>query len=395
MRFAMILALACQPYFAVSFLYGAVPAVLRQNGASLEMLGLFGLVFFAFTVNFLWAPVVDGVSPKGFGRRRFWLLSTQILSIILFCLLAWLSPASDFAAILAIGMLLAALAATQRSAILGFSADALGDREKAWGATAFGWGTAIGNIIGGALGLYLVDRAGWPASLLVLAGLMVVITIPLLWLAEPAERPSSRKAGLGIVADGRTWMVIAALTPATFGLAVAFAMTQPRLIDLGFGLTSIGAVSAAGNLIAATLAGPVTGWVVTRLPLRRVLAGGAVIVAAVILLLLVLTRLTGEWTGALAAVIVVFSSICALGIASNTLFLEIAGEGSSAATEVTFFSAAMSVVALAGFMTSGFIASAAGYGATLAIAAGGSAATGLLLLLPSSGRALALGGTSR
>jgi predicted MFS family arabinose efflux permease len=395
MRFTMILALACQPYFAVSFLYGAVPVVLRHNGVSLEMLGLFGLVFFAFTVNFLWAPVVDRVSPKDFGRRRFWLLSTQVFSIVLFCVLAWLSPANNFAAILTIGMLLAALAATQRSVILGFAADALDDQEKAWGATAFGWGTAIGNIIGGALGLYLVDLTGWPMTLLVLSGLMVVIMIPLLWVEEPAERPPSRKAGLRIVADGRTWMVIAALTPATFGLAVAFAMTQPRLIDLGFNLTSIGAVSAAGNLIAATFAGPLTGWAVARSPLRRVLAGGTAIVATAVLLLLALTRLTSEWTGALAAVIVIFSSICALGIASNTLFLRIAGEGNSAATEVTFFSAAMSVVALGGFMTSGFIASAGGYGATLAIAASGSAVTALLLLLPSSGRALAVGGIVR
>ena len=160
MRFVIILILACQPYFAVSFLYGAVPSVLRKNGAPLETLGLFGLVFFAFTVNFLWAPLVDRYAPAGFGRRRFWLLVMQAAMILFFVILAGLDPARDLSAILISGMMLAACAATQRSVILGYSAEALRETEKAWGATAFGWGTAIGNIIGGALGLYLTDRFG-------------------------------------------------------------------------------------------------------------------------------------------------------------------------------------------------------------------------------------------
>ena len=49
MRFAVIALLACQHYLAISLIYAAIPVVLRQNGAPLELIGLFGMVFFAFT----------------------------------------------------------------------------------------------------------------------------------------------------------------------------------------------------------------------------------------------------------------------------------------------------------------------------------------------------------
>ncbi len=392
MRFAIILVLACQPYFAVSFLYGAVPSVLRQNGASLETVGLFGLVFFAFTVNFLWAPIVDRWAPFGLKRRRFWLFTSQLSCILLFGFLASLDPATDLVSILVTGMALAAFAATQRSVILGFSADVLKDAEKPWGATAFGWGTAVGNIIGGALGLWLVDRFGWSVSISVLAAGMLVATPLLVWAKEPSQRTAARCGGLRIIADRRAWIVIAALVPATFGLAIAFAMTQPRLVDIGFDLTSIGAVAAIGNLVAASFAGPLAGWLATQLPLSRLMAGGAVVIASALLLLLVLTHLAGEGVGALASVIVVFSAICALGIFSNTIFLKIAGESDAAATEVTFLSAVMSVVALAGFMASGFIATWGGYDTTLMIAAIAGALTALLFALHPSRKAVAFDG---
>ncbi|AYD03588.1 MFS transporter [Neorhizobium sp. NCHU2750] len=382
MRFLLILLLSCQPYFAVSLLYSAVPSVLRQNGASLQTLGLFGLVFFAFTVNFLWAPLVDRRAPAGIERRRFWLVATQIGSGLLFVILAVLDPARNLAGILIAGMLLAAFAATQRSVILGFSADVLGDAEKPWGATAFGWGTAVGNIIGGSLALLLVQGIGWTASLAGLAAISFAL-LPVLMLVKGSEqRPAIRSGGLRIIANRNAWAVMLALAPATFGLAVAFAMTQPRLVDLGFDLTSIGLAAGLGNLVAATLAGPLAGWLGTRTPLGTLMAGGPAVIAVITLGLLGATRLTGEWGGALASVVVIFSAICALGVISNTVFLKIAGDGDAAATEVTFLSAVMSLVALAGFMASGFIAATGGYGATLAAAATGCALTAGLICLP-------------
>ena len=70
MRYGVIAALACQQYLAIAFIYAAVPVILRANGASLQLVGLFGTVFLAFAVNFLWAPVVDRWSLNRLGLRR-------------------------------------------------------------------------------------------------------------------------------------------------------------------------------------------------------------------------------------------------------------------------------------------------------------------------------------
>lgn len=80
MRYAVLALLSCQQYLAVAFLYAAVPAVLRQQGAPLPLIGLFGLVFLAFTVNFLWAPLVDRHRLTALGRRRSWILLMQALA---------------------------------------------------------------------------------------------------------------------------------------------------------------------------------------------------------------------------------------------------------------------------------------------------------------------------
>lgn len=58
-----MVALASQQYLAIALIYSAIPVILRGNGASLELVGLYGTVFFAFIVNFLWAPSwIDGAS---------------------------------------------------------------------------------------------------------------------------------------------------------------------------------------------------------------------------------------------------------------------------------------------------------------------------------------------
>ncbi|MGL3104950.1 hypothetical protein [Bradyrhizobium sp. BR 1432] len=74
-RIGMV-ALASQQYLAIAFIYSTIPVILRGNGASLELVGLYSTAFVAFTVNFLWAPVVDRWSLNSLGLRRSWILVT-------------------------------------------------------------------------------------------------------------------------------------------------------------------------------------------------------------------------------------------------------------------------------------------------------------------------------
>src|SRR5436190_22277341 len=66
---------------------------MREAGVDLGTIGLFALVGTPYTIKFLWAPVVDAldvpVLSRLFGRRRAWLLFSQLLLILSIVLLAF------------------------------------------------------------------------------------------------------------------------------------------------------------------------------------------------------------------------------------------------------------------------------------------------------------------
>jgi len=379
MRFAVVAMLNCQQYLAVSLIYAAIPVVLRRSGAPLELIGLFGMVFFAFTVNFLWAPLVDRYPLTRLGRRRSWILVMQIASALAVVVMAVLDPARDLGALLAVSIVLATLAATQRIATLGYVAEALGEGERAMGAAFVGWGGALGNVIGGAACLYLVDVVGWRAALLVVAVAMLVFAAAIVAIAEPkpGATTTARLLLLRILRRREIWRAIAVAAPATFVISVAFAMIQLRLVDLGFSLTGIGTAIAVIHLVAFTVVGPVAGGLTRRTAPLRAITIGALALAPLFVVLTAADTSLGAEASAVAAVVLVFCALAAQTIAFTSYFLGLAG-GDEAATEVTVLMAAVAVVGLAGFAASGFIAQRFGYAVTIGLVAVGYLATAAL-----------------
>lgn len=386
MRFPVIVVLACQQYLAIALIYAAVPVILRANGAGLELVGLFSTVFFAFTVNFLWAPVVDRRSLGRLGLRRSWILATQAATAIVMAVLALLDPAADFVPVFAVCVALATLAATQRIATLGYVAEALGPAERAFGSALFGWGAAIGNAIGGAACLQLIEAVGWRPALLGFALLLLVFAACIPAIPEPTGRrddpavPPSRASVLGMLCSTRLWGTAVMIAPGVFGVAVAFAMVSPRLVDLGFAMSEIGLIGALANIATFTVIAPLTGVAVSRMPPRRGVVLACAVLAACFILLSAGDAAIGNQGGAIAAVGLVFAALAVQHVAFTTWFLALARPG-EAATDVTFLTSAMSALAIAGFAASGFIAATFGYGMTLMLAGAGYALTALLVAL--------------
>lgn len=381
-RFAVVALLACQQYAALALIYAAVPVVLRGTGAPLSLIGLFGVAFFAFTVNFLWAPLVDRWPLTRLGRRRSWLLVTQAGAAAGVAALALLDPGQDHGAIFAVCAGLATLAATQRIATLGYVADIVDEDERPVAAAVVGWGGALGNLVGGAGGLALIGWLGWRDALglfalLMLAGAGAVAALSEPALPEPADVPPPGFPLLRTLRRPALWRAAGLATPATFGVAAAFTMIQPRLVDLGFGLAGIGAVAAGAHLLAFSVAGPVAALAGRRLRPRRAIAWSGLLLVPGFAILPVAEGLLGVGASALAAVLLVFCALAVQSVLFNGFFLGLAAKGEEA-TDVTFLTALVSVAALAGFVASGLVAGAFGYGATLLLAAAGCAATAVL-----------------
>src|SRR5687767_9833283 len=134
---------------------------MRESGVDLATIGLFALVGTPYTIKFLWAPLIDALNvpllSRALGRRRGWLVFSQILLIAAILVLALTDPTkSPF--YVALGALLVATAsATQDTVVDAFRVESLPENEQAAGMAAYVAAYRIGLLISTAGALFLVS----------------------------------------------------------------------------------------------------------------------------------------------------------------------------------------------------------------------------------------------
>ena len=112
-------------------LLNLVPAWLKTEGLSLKTIGAFALIQFPFTWKFLWAPLLDryGILPW-LGRRRSWMLVTQLGLVAGIAWLGQLSPAENLPLVVGLTAVIAVLSATQDTALDAVRLESLPDHER-------------------------------------------------------------------------------------------------------------------------------------------------------------------------------------------------------------------------------------------------------------------------
>ena len=89
-----------------------IPAWLRQDGIDLKSIGLLALIQLPYTWKFLWAPLFDRyVLPLG--RRRGWLLLSQVALLASIPFFGYLQPKADISLIAALAAIVALFSASQ------------------------------------------------------------------------------------------------------------------------------------------------------------------------------------------------------------------------------------------------------------------------------------------
>ena len=76
-------------------LYNLLTAWLKSEHVDLAHIGLFALVGFPYTWKFVWSPIMDRFFLLRFGRRRTWMLATQLVLALLIIVLGYCSPQQD------------------------------------------------------------------------------------------------------------------------------------------------------------------------------------------------------------------------------------------------------------------------------------------------------------
>ncbi len=273
-------------------------AWLTEDGLSLGAIGLFAAVGTPYTLKFLWAPLVDQARlplfSRLFGRRRSWLIATQIVLIAAILLLGAADP-RHMIALTAIAALLVAIAsATQDIVIDAWRVEMLDERRQGAGAAMIVFGYRLGMLASGAGALYLASATTWFWTYAAMAALLLVgVAVALLGPEpEPVEVPPAAPvaAGADHLRRAASWLYTAAIAPfAEFlqrpgwlailafamlfklGDSLAGVMATSFYLKLGFSKIDIANVAKLYGFFATLLGLFLGGWLMNAVGLVRAL----------------------------------------------------------------------------------------------------------------------------
>ncbi|MCO7226806.1 AmpG family muropeptide MFS transporter [Pleionea sp. CnH1-48] len=259
-----------------------VPAWLRTHGVDLGTIGLFSLATSPYVFKFLWSPLLDRWTPPFLGRRRGWMLISQVLLLGLILSFSFFDPMKDLTSIVQLVSAIAFVSATQDIAIDAYRRELLPDDElgagNGFGAQAY----RLSSFIPGSLGLIISGLVSWEMANAVVAMFMLVGIVTTLLIPEPADdirAPATLyEAVIGpfreffLRNDVRSaFMFLGFLLLYKLGDTMATALETPFFLDMGFSPVEVGSV-AKFSKTAGAIAGTVLGGIVmVKLGINRCL----------------------------------------------------------------------------------------------------------------------------
>lgn len=263
------------------FFSQALPTLLRQQGMSLEAIGLMSLVSLPWVLKFLWAPLLDHYQPlkkiTG-GRisghiRKTWIISANAMAALILVFISstslevWINQAAVGLACML--LVLTFFVVTQDIATDALAVENIPPAQRGLGNSLQVAGYRVGMIIGGGLLLAIFAQLGWQGTLWALASLMLVGLIPL-WFWQPVavevdKQPMfSHWLGFFTLSGAGSWLLL--LLTYKVGDAFGTIMIRPHLVDLGVSLSEFAELLGVWGTVAGLLGALLGGVILKILP---------------------------------------------------------------------------------------------------------------------------------
>ena len=265
-------------------LLNLVPAWLRSSGVNLKTIGLFALIQFPYTWKFIWAPLLDryGLNFLKLGRRRGWMLVTQLGLVGAIGALGGFDPHTEISTIMLIAALVAVFSATQDIALDAFRRELLSDEELGLGNSVFVNAYRVAGLVPGSVSLILADHLPWAEVFWITAAFMVPGVVATFWVREPqGDEQAPRTLKQAVVEPFNEFMARAgwksALTVLAFifcyklGDSLCTALATPFYLDMGYAKSDIGLVAKNAGLWPAVIGGLLGGLWMVKLGINRAL----------------------------------------------------------------------------------------------------------------------------
>lgn len=327
---------------------------MRQSSIDLETIGLFALVGIPYTIKFLWAPVVDALDvpllTRWLGRRRGWLVASQIVMIGTIVVLGLCDPARlAWPVVFAAALFVATAAATQDILIDAYRIESLPEAEQAAGMASYVAAYRIGTLVSTAGMLFVVSgfrelsfdlASAWMLGYFAMSVVATLGVATALIAREPVRSAAAEAdhalhasdspfrrvlhATVGAFKDllTREMAIASLLFVVLFKFTDAFAgvMTESFVLDLGFSLAEYAVIIKGVGLIATVVGGFVGGFVARAFPMATSLWIGGIL-QAVANLTFSVQALVGHDSAMLAVAIVTENFTSGIGTVIYVAYL--------------------------------------------------------------------------
>ena len=280
-KLALLLILGFSSGLPLALTSGTLQAWMTVENVDLKTIGFFSLVGQAYVFKFLWSPIMDRYTPPILGRRRGWLLITQILLLVTIASMGFLNPASHLRWMAALAVIIAFCSASQDIVFDAWKTDVLSAQERGTGAAVSVLGYRLAMLVSGGLALWLADRyLGWQATYWLMAALLIPCIIATFMAPEPTDTiPAPRTLEQAVVEPLRdffgrnnAWLILLLIVLYKLGDAFAMTLTTTFLIrGVGFDAGDVGMVNKTLGLFATILGALFGGVLMQRLTLFRAL----------------------------------------------------------------------------------------------------------------------------
>ena len=261
-RMLVVLLLGFSSGIPLALVGGTLQAWMASLKVDLTVIGVFSLVGLPYTLKFLWAPWMDRYVPPFLGRRRGWMMMSQLALMVALASMSFSDPVRAPGALAILALLVAFSSASQDIVVDAYKTELLHPSEFGMGAATANLGYRLAVLFSGAFALILSDRISWNAIYLIMSAFIGVGLVTSFFAPEPASSTATPKSMKEAIIDPfvdffsrkKVLDLIAFIIVYKLDVVVAVALMTPFMMELGFTKTDIGAVTKGFGLIA-TLVG--------------------------------------------------------------------------------------------------------------------------------------------
>jgi len=291
-------------------------AWMTESDVKIKTIGLFAFVGTPYWTKVFWSPLVDAldipVLTRWLGRRRAWLILTQMMLMAAIVLLASCDPSRAPGLVAAAALLVTTASATQDIVIDAFRIESLTESEQAAGMASYVAAYRVAALVSGAGALLLVSgfvnwgfdqQRAYSTTFVVMAILIVVGMLATVLAVEPESHFAKAEQTVVQVYEAPTRRIIAVMIASLkdflsrdtavaillfvvlFKLAdaLATAMNTTFVLQIGFSRVELAAILKGVGFAAALLGGFAGGFVARSVSLSTSLWIGGILQTVAIL----------------------------------------------------------------------------------------------------------------